>query len=99
MPLERHKAEKELHWKTALLDAQVDSALDGILVVDSQGKKILQNERLNKLWKIPPQIADSQDDAAQAQFAASQEKNPEEFARKVAAFMPIPTKSAGMKLS
>ena len=82
--LERHKAEKELHWKTALLEAQVDSALDGILVVDSQGKKILQNERLNKLWKIPPQIADSQDDAAQAQFAASQAKNPEEFARKVA---------------
>jgi signal transduction histidine kinase len=82
--LERHKAEKELHWKTALLEAQVDSALDGILVVDSQGKKILQNERLNELWKIPPQIADSQDDAAQAQFAASQAKNSEEFARKVA---------------
>ena len=82
--LERHKAEEELHWKTALLEAQVDSALDGIVVVDHQGKKILQNERLNQLWKIPRHIARNQDDATQAQFAASQAKNPGEFAGKVA---------------
>ena len=27
---ERQQAEKELRWKTAFLEAQVDSALDGI---------------------------------------------------------------------
>ncbi len=81
---DRKRAEDELHWKTALLEAQVDSALDGILVVDNQGKQILRNERLNKLWKIPPHLAEGKDDAAQVQFAASQAKNPREFAEKVA---------------
>lgn len=55
---ERKQEEDELRWKTALLEAQVDSAIDGILVVDSQGNKILQNERLNELWKLPPRIAE-----------------------------------------
>jgi PAS domain S-box-containing protein len=81
---ERKRAEEELCRKTALLEAQVDSALDGILIVDHQGKQILRNERLNELWKIPPHLAGNQDDAAQAQFAASRTKTPREFAEKVA---------------
>jgi len=80
----RKQLEEEMPWKNALLQAQLESALDGILVVDSQGKKILQNERMSQLWKIPPQIADDKDDAAQVQFVASQSKNPKEFAKKVA---------------
>ena len=46
--------------------------------------KILQNQRMNELWKIPPQIAGNKDDAAQMQFVASRTKNPKEFADKVA---------------
>jgi len=81
---ERNRVEEELRWKTAFLEAQVDSALDGILVVDHQGTKILQNQRLNELWKIPPHIAESKVDAAQIQFVTSRAKNPTEFAEKVA---------------
>ncbi|MGA2853059.1 MAG: response regulator [Verrucomicrobiota bacterium] len=81
---ERKRVEEELRWKTAFLEAQVDSAPDGILVVDSQGRKILQNQRLNELWKIPLQIAGNKDDAAQISFIASQLKNPSEFTDKVA---------------
>jgi len=81
---ERKRVEEELRWKTAFLEAQVDSALDGILVVDGQGKKILQNHRLDELWKIPPQIAANKGDAAQISFIASQLKNPKEFTDKVA---------------
>jgi PAS domain S-box-containing protein len=80
---ERKRAEEELRWKTAFLEAQVDSALDGILVVDSQGKQILRNQQMDKLWKLPPQIAESKDDAAQFQFVASQAKNPKEFTEKI----------------
>ena len=80
---ERRQAEKELRWRTAFFEAQVDSALDGILVVDSQGKKILQNQRLNELWKIPPPIAEHNDDALQIQFVANQTKNPQQFTEKV----------------
>jgi signal transduction histidine kinase/DNA-binding response OmpR family regulator len=81
---ERQRVEEELRWKTAFLEAQVDSALDGILVVDSQGRKILQNQRLNELWKIPPQIAENKDDATQISFIAGQLKHPREFTDKVA---------------
>ncbi len=81
---ERKRAEEELRWKTAFLEAQVDSALDGIFVVDNQGKKILQNQRMNELWKIPPHIAGNKDDAAQIQFVINQTKNPQPFADKVA---------------
>ena len=81
---ERRAAEDELRWKTAFLEAQVDSALDGILVVDDQGKKILQNHRLNELWKIPPHIAENEDDAAQIQFVTRQTKNPRQFVHEIA---------------
>ena len=81
---ERKRAEEELRWKTAFLEAQVDSAPDGILVVDNQGKKILQNQRMNDLWKIPPEIARNPDDGVQIQFVASQTKNPRQFGDKVA---------------
>ena len=81
---ERKRAEEELRWKTAFLEAQVDSALDGILVVDHQGKKILQNDRVNELWKIPPHVAGNKDDAVQVQFIAGRVKNPGKFAEKIA---------------
>ncbi len=80
----RTKAEEELRWKTAFLEAQVDSSLDGILVVDSEGKKLLQNLRMIELWKIPPPIAENKDDAAQIAYVTSQTRNPAAFAEKVA---------------
>jgi signal transduction histidine kinase/DNA-binding response OmpR family regulator len=81
---ERQQAEDELRWRTAFFEAQVDSAPDGILVVNHQGIKILQNQRMNELWKIPPDIAGSKDDARQIQFVAGRTKNPGEFTEKIA---------------
>ncbi len=80
---ERRKTEEELRWKTAFFEAQVDSALDGILVVDSGGRKILQNRRVNELWNIPPEIAGNSDDATQANFVAGQTVDPRQFLDKV----------------
>ncbi len=80
---EHKRAEEELRWKTTFLEAQVDSSPDGILVVDNQGRKILQNERMNALWKIPPHVAEDKDDAKQIAFVASQTKDPVQFAAKV----------------
>jgi len=36
---DRRKAEEELRWRTAFFEAQVDSASDGVLVVDSRTGK------------------------------------------------------------
>jgi CheY-like chemotaxis protein len=81
---ERHRTQEELVWKTAFLEAQVDAALDGILVVNNQGKQILQNQRMKDLWKIPTHIATNDDDAAQLRFVTSRTKNPRQFTDKIA---------------
>jgi PAS domain S-box-containing protein len=81
---ERKRAEEELGWKTAFLEAQVDSALDGILVVNVEGKQILQNQRMSELWKFPPHIAENKNDADKLRFAATRTKHPQQFADKVA---------------
>jgi PAS domain S-box-containing protein len=80
---ERKQAEDALKQKTALLEAQLNSSLDGILVVDNQGKKILQNQRTVELWKIPEEIANNSDDQMQIQYVMSLTKKPDEFVQKI----------------
>jgi len=80
---ERRGFEEQLLWKTAFFEAQVNSALDGILVVDNDGKKILQNQRMIDLWNVPREIVDDVNDQRQFQWVTSQCKNPQEFAKKV----------------
>jgi PAS domain S-box-containing protein len=88
------KSAELLLWKTALLEAQLDSAIDGILVVDGLGKRILQNRRLNELWKFPQHVREDADDAAQVKFASNQTRNPKLFAEKVAYLYDHPDESS-----
>ncbi|MHB1193628.1 MAG: PAS domain-containing sensor histidine kinase [Longimicrobiales bacterium] len=76
---ERKHAEEALHYGRALLAAQVEASLDGILIVDEQGKKILQNQRTVDLWKIPRDVADDPDDQRQVQHVMHVTKDPERF--------------------
>ncbi|MDR3690075.1 MAG: PAS domain S-box protein [Fimbriimonas sp.] len=55
---DEHLQRQELLWKTAFLEAQVNSSIDGILVLNKDGKRILQNDRVRELWKIPQEIWD-----------------------------------------
>ncbi len=79
----RRQAEQELRWRTAFFEAQVHSAIDGILVLDNAGRKLLQNRRMNELWKIPPPIAEDPDDTRQLQYVLEQVKEPEVFLQKI----------------
>lgn len=80
---EHKRAEQQLLWKTAFFEAQVNSALDGLLIVDSTGKEILQNQRMIGLWNFPKEIAGRPDDLSRIKWAASQVKNSQEFSEKV----------------
>jgi PAS domain S-box-containing protein len=80
---DRKEVENQLRARTAFFDAQMDCAIDGILVVDSQGRKVLQNDRMSEVWKIPPEIAQDKDDARQVRFVIGRVKNPAQFAEKV----------------
>jgi signal transduction histidine kinase/GAF domain-containing protein len=80
---DRRKAEEELRWRTAFFEAQVDSAQDGVLVVDSKGEKILQNQQLNILLKLPQEVFENPDFAERIEFLTGWVKSPDQFFEKV----------------
>jgi PAS domain S-box-containing protein len=81
---ELQRVKEELSWKTAFLEAEANASIDGIIVVDQQGRKILQNQRTTDLFKIPRHIADDKDDGKQVQWVRDMTKNPGQFMEKVA---------------
>lgn len=80
---ERKHAEELLFSKTILLETQMESSIDGILVVDDNAKVVMLNRRFCELWNIPNHIADSKDDREVFKIALSQVKHPKEFKNKV----------------
>ena len=53
---ERKRANEELLWKTAFLEAQTDSTGDGILLVDPGGEPILINQQMRRLFSLPQDL-------------------------------------------
>jgi PAS domain S-box-containing protein len=93
--LERRVEErtKELAESLSVLNATLSSTADGILVVNSQGKKIFQNQRTVELWKIPPAIAESNDDQAQVRHVTNATTDPDKFREKVLQYYSHPDES------
>jgi PAS domain S-box-containing protein len=81
--LVRKRTEEELLFKTALLEAQSETSIDGILIVDDQGKAISSNEQMKELWNVPQEIWDTGDDEKLLQHAVGQLENADEFLEKV----------------
>ena len=79
----RKEAEDNLRRQAALLEAQANSTTEGILVVDTRGKKVFQNQRTIELWKIPHHIADNEDDQMQVRHVMHMTQYPGQFAEKV----------------
>ena len=69
--------------ETALFEAQVNSSIDGILVVDEAGRKILQNPRLIEIFKIPSHIANDECRESLRRWVRDQCKYPERFIERV----------------
>jgi signal transduction histidine kinase len=88
--MERLAKVEELQWKTALLEAQMEAAPDGILMIDTQGRRVLQNQRMNDLLKIPPHISADEDIRLQIEFVASRAKDPRKMKDKIAYFYAHP---------
>jgi diguanylate cyclase (GGDEF)-like protein/PAS domain S-box-containing protein len=80
---ERKGTEETLLWKTAFLEAQVNSSPDGILVVDRHGKTILRNQRMRDIWKHPREFVPGLEDKAQLEHDISMTLFPQLFEEKV----------------
>jgi signal transduction histidine kinase len=81
---ERKRAEEALRWRTALFEALMDSSPEGVLIVNNDGHKVFQNERMREIWKIPTQVFLDPDDSNQVQFATSRTRDPIQFSNKIA---------------
>lgn len=80
---ERRNIESELLFKTALLQAQSETSIDGILVVDGKGKVVSYNNRMREMWNIPQELWNTGNDDELLQYAVTQLNEPDEFLKKV----------------
>ena len=80
---ERKRAEDALAYKTMVLEANLQTSIDGILVVDSANRIVILNKRFNELWQVPQYIRGESDDTKMLQYVSSQLHDPVEFKRKV----------------
>jgi PAS domain S-box-containing protein len=86
----REELEKERTEVISILDTALDSTVDGILIVNKAGKVEKSNKKFLELWKIPPSILETNDDAILIDYVINQLKNPEVFLEKVHALYANP---------
>jgi PAS domain S-box-containing protein len=79
----RRSAEEQLRRKTALLEAQLNSSIDGVLVVNENRRVILRNQKMVELFDIPRHIAASDDDDRAVAWVAASIVEPERFVERI----------------
>jgi PAS domain S-box-containing protein len=80
---ERWNAEQERERSLSLLRATLESTADGLLVVDRKGTITAFNQRFAEMWRIPPRVLESYEDAAALAIADDQLQDPEGFRTRV----------------
>ncbi|MDR3611755.1 MAG: PAS domain S-box protein [Ignavibacteriaceae bacterium] len=79
----KEKLEKELGEAVSILDAALDSTVDGILVVDRAGKISKFNKQFIDIWEIPISIMETKDDSAVLKYVMDKLESPDIFIAKV----------------
>jgi PAS domain S-box-containing protein len=80
---QRKQAEVELQSKTAFLEAQANSTIDGILVVGGNNKRLLHNQRFVELFHISSELANNKDDALTLRHVTGLTRDPESFLARI----------------
>jgi diguanylate cyclase (GGDEF)-like protein/PAS domain S-box-containing protein len=80
---ERKQAEESLLFKTALLEAQAETTLDGILVVDESDRIVLANRQFGLNFGIPDELLSTQDDLVMRQHVMAKVEFPDIFVERV----------------
>jgi signal transduction histidine kinase len=91
---EQRRTAEELQWQAALLQAQLESSLDGVLILDKQGRTVLQNRRLQQIWNDSGLEGAQAMEPAQAAFHPAFGRQPRQFTDKVAHLNAHPEESS-----
>lgn len=73
------QAEEALRFMNTILLTQQETSLDGILVVDDEGKMITFNKRFVELWNIPSDVLESWSDQLALKSVLGKLADPKEF--------------------
>ena len=82
---QRKQAEAALRVSESQLQAILESSVDGLLVVDNNGKVIKANRHFAELWRIPLSVLEGHNDKALLAFVLEQVADPEAFLKGVQA--------------
>jgi PAS domain S-box-containing protein len=80
---ERKRAEEELLFETALLEAQSETTIDGILVVTTAGKVVWTNKLFESTFGVPEGLLKTRDDSLLLRHVTEKVEDPEAFKTKV----------------
>jgi two-component system sensor histidine kinase/response regulator len=79
----RKRAEEELRFRNVILSTQQEMSLDGILVVDPEGKMISWNQRFIDMWGIPSSVLEARSDELAVKSVLGKLADPEQFLAEV----------------
>ncbi|MBF0441123.1 MAG: response regulator, partial [Oligoflexales bacterium] len=74
---------EELERKNILLKAQGEASWDGIAAIDSDGKVMLYNENIVRMWGIPDSMISEQDEREVLKFILGKLEHPDHFLKKL----------------
>ena len=80
---ERKQMEKALAFKNLILTTEQELSLDGNLVVDENNSILSYNQQFIEIWRIPPELVGTRDDAPVLQFVAKQPIDTDGFLERV----------------
>jgi diguanylate cyclase (GGDEF)-like protein/PAS domain S-box-containing protein len=80
---ERKLAEESLLFKTALLEAQAETTIDGILVVDESDHIVLANRQFGLIFGVPDELLSTGDDLAVRKHVTDQVDDADAFVERV----------------
>jgi len=81
---ERRRRERELEFRKSLLEAQQEATMNGMHVVDQDGKILSYNDRFVEMWGIPDEVIEKRSDEEALDFVVENRvRNPDGFLEKV----------------
>jgi diguanylate cyclase (GGDEF)-like protein/PAS domain S-box-containing protein len=91
---ERKKSEEALLFKTALLEAQAETTIDGILVVDESDHIVLANKQFGLQFGIPDDLLRTKDDQIVLNYVVAKVEDSDAFVRTVKYLYSHPTEKS-----
>jgi PAS domain S-box-containing protein len=80
---EKRRADEALVFQKTLLEALIESVLDGILILSPKGEMLHSNRRFIEIWGFPPEVLQTRSDQVALEWAADQTADPAGFLARV----------------